>query len=122
MAAGHSYGELAALAAAGVFGPEELLRCSTARAESVVAATADADPGTMAAVTASAPEVAAALQETSCAGTVVLANHNSPRQTAISGPTDDVATAIEKLRAHGLETKRIPVACAFHSPLVAAAA
>lgn len=121
MAAGHSYGELAALAAANVFGPEELLRCSTARAESVVAATADADTGTMAAVTASAPEVAAALQETGCAGTVVLANHNSPRQTVISGPTDDVATAIEMLRAHGLETKRIPVACAFHSPLVAAA-
>ncbi|MEK8169093.1 beta-ketoacyl synthase N-terminal-like domain-containing protein [Streptomyces sp. M19] len=44
MAAGHSYGELAALAAAGALGPEELLWCSRARAESVLAATGADDP------------------------------------------------------------------------------
>ncbi|WP_344526433.1 SDR family oxidoreductase [Streptomyces albiaxialis] len=121
MAAGHSYGELAALAAAGVLGPEELLWCSRARAESVLAATGSDDPGTMAAVTAPAPEVSAALEEAGCAGSVVVANHNSPRQTVISGPTEDVTKAVERLRAQGLEAKRVPVACAFHSPLVAAA-
>ncbi|MFG3254869.1 SDR family NAD(P)-dependent oxidoreductase [Streptomyces sp. NPDC048172] len=126
MAAGHSYGELAALAAADVFGPEELLWSSRARAESVLAATASDgpgtdDPGTMAAVTAPGPEVTAALEEAGCAGSVVVANHNSPRQTVISGPTEDVEKAVERLRAQGLEAKRIPVACAFHSPLVAAA-
>ncbi|MFF9653434.1 SDR family oxidoreductase [Streptomyces sp. NPDC014622] len=120
MAAGHSYGELAALAAAGVLGPEELLSCSRARAESVLAACGD-DPGTMAAVTASAPEAAAALEKAGVADSVVVANHNSPRQTVISGPTDDVETAVQRLRAQGLKAKRIAVACAFHSTLVATA-
>lgn len=39
----------------------------------------------------------------------------------ISGPTEAVATAVRLLRDAGLGAKRIPVACAFHSPLVAAA-
>ncbi|MFG3527258.1 SDR family NAD(P)-dependent oxidoreductase [Streptomyces sp. NPDC047917] len=121
MAAGHSYGELAALAAAGVLGPEELLWCSRARAESVFAAAGAAAPGTMAAVTAPASQVTAALVKAGVAESVVVANHNSPRQTVISGPTDDVETAVEWLRTQGTKATRIPVACAFHSPLVAAA-
>ncbi|MFC0597587.1 SDR family oxidoreductase [Streptomyces palmae] len=121
MTAGHSYGELAALAAAGALGPEELLWCSRARAESVVAATGTGDPGTMAAIAASAMELTAALEEVGCAKSVTLANCNSPRQTVISGSTEDVTVAVERLRERGLEAKRIPVACAFHSPLVEAA-
>ncbi|MET9658363.1 SDR family oxidoreductase [Streptomyces sp. NPDC006510] len=121
MTAGHSYGELAALAAAGALGPEELLWSSRARAESVFAASGADDPGTMAAVTASATQVTAALEKAGVAESVVVANHNSPRQTVISGPTDDVETAVERLRAQGLKATRIPVACAFHSTLVAAA-
>ncbi|MER7786647.1 SDR family oxidoreductase [Streptomyces sp. NPDC097640] len=121
MTAGHSYGELVALAAAGVLGPEELLWCSRARAESVVAATGAGDPGTMAAVAASAPDVTAHLEEAGYAGSVVVANRNSPRQTVISGPTGEVSAAVERLRVRGLKAQRIPVACAFHSPLVAAA-
>ncbi|MGH1552489.1 acyltransferase domain-containing protein [Streptomyces sp. L7] len=40
----------------------------------------------------------------------------------ISGPTEAVASAVRLLRGDaGLGAKRIPVACAFHSPLVAAA-
>ncbi|MFD5625311.1 beta-ketoacyl synthase N-terminal-like domain-containing protein, partial [Streptomyces sp. NPDC127072] len=121
MAAGHSYGELAALAAAGALAPEELLRVSRERAAAILAATGDGDPGTMAAVSAGEPEVAAALAEAGLAASVVTANRNSPQQTVISGPTEDVLTAVERLRAQGLGAKRIPVACAFHSPLVAAA-
>ncbi|MFJ8506583.1 SDR family oxidoreductase [Streptomyces avermitilis] len=121
MAAGHSYGELAALAAAGALTPAALLRTSRGRAAAVLGATGDGDPGTMAAVAAGEPEVAAALAAAGLDGSVVTANRNSPRQTVISGPTDDVLTAVERLRAQGLGAKRIPVACAFHSPLVAAA-
>ncbi|MFD8000719.1 SDR family NAD(P)-dependent oxidoreductase [Streptomyces mirabilis] len=121
MAAGHSYGELAALAAAGALTPEALLRISRERAAAILRATGEGDPGTMAAVAAGEPEVAAALTAAGLAGSVVTANRNSPRQTVISGPTEDVLTAVERLRAHGLGAKRIPVACAFHSPLVAAA-
>ncbi|MFC9842291.1 SDR family NAD(P)-dependent oxidoreductase [Streptomyces sp. NPDC127595] len=121
MAAGHSYGELAALAAAGALTPDVLLRASRDRAAAILGATGDGDPGTMAAVAGDEPEVAAALVDAGLAGTVVTANRNSPRQTVISGPTEDVLTAVERLKAHGLSAKRIPVACAFHSPLVAAA-
>ncbi|MFF2514316.1 SDR family NAD(P)-dependent oxidoreductase [Streptomyces sp. NPDC058086] len=121
MAAGHSYGELAALAAAGALTPDALLRTSRARAAAILGATGAGDPGTMAAVAAGEPEVAAALTAAGLAESVVTANRNSPRQTVISGPTEDVLTAVERLRAQGLGAKRIPVACAFHSPVVAAA-
>ncbi|WP_327633229.1 SDR family oxidoreductase [Kribbella sp. NBC_00482] len=120
MMAGHSYGELVALAASGVLTPEALLACSSARAEAILDATGD-DPGTMAAVAAEAPAVAAALEAAGLGDAVVIANRNSPRQTVISGTTAGVEKAVERLRDAGVGAKRIPVACAFHSPLVAEA-
>ncbi|MFJ1759395.1 SDR family NAD(P)-dependent oxidoreductase [Amycolatopsis sp. NPDC088138] len=118
MVGGHSYGELTALAAAGALTPEALLHASHARAEAILGAIPSSDPGAMAAVSAPADEVGAVVAEL---GSVVLANHNSPKQTVISGPTADVEKAVGLLRAAGLGAKRIQVACAFHSPLVAAA-
>ncbi|WP_405541935.1 SDR family oxidoreductase [Streptomyces phaeochromogenes] len=119
MAAGHSYGELAALCAAGVIAPEALLELSAERAAAILSAVGE-DPGTMAAVAAGAEDVEQALRETGAPGTVVVANHNSPRQTVISGPTESMATAVRLLRAAGHRAEGIPVACAFHSPVVAA--
>lgn len=115
--AGHSYGELAALAAAGALDADRLPALSARRSAAILGA-AGADPGTMAAVAADAERVAQALDP---AGSVVLANLNSPKQTVISGPTPDVLAAIERLREQGLGVKRISVACAFHSPVVAGA-
>ncbi|MEU8640081.1 beta-ketoacyl synthase N-terminal-like domain-containing protein, partial [Amycolatopsis sp. NPDC048633] len=117
MVGGHSYGELTALAAAGTFTPEALLHASHARAAAILDAIPAGDPGAMAAVAASATAVGAVLTSPA----VVLANHNSPEQTVISGPTAEVEAAVGQLRAAGLGAKRISVACAFHSPLVAAA-
>jgi acyl transferase domain-containing protein/NAD(P)H-dependent flavin oxidoreductase YrpB (nitropropane dioxygenase family)/acyl carrier protein len=120
MVGGHSYGELTALAAAGALTPEALLHASHARAGAILDAVPDGDPGAMAAVSAGAAEVGKVLADAGLAA-VVLANHNSPKQTVISGPTADIETAVGQLRAAGLGAKRIPVACAFHSPLVAPA-
>ncbi|WP_225827638.1 type I polyketide synthase [Streptomyces naphthomycinicus] len=120
LAAGHSYGELVALAAAGALDPETLLELSAERAAAILAAAGD-EPGTMAAVGAPAEAVADALRTAGAPESVVVANHNSPEQTVVSGPTADVDTAVRALRAAGLGARRIPVACAFHSPLVAAA-
>lgn len=121
MAAGHSYGELVALCAAGAIAPEALLELSAERAAAILEATGADDPGTMAAVAAGAEDVEQALKTANAPDSVVVANHNSPRQTVISGPTEAVATAVRLLRDAGLGAKRIPVACAFHSPLVAGA-
>jgi acyl transferase domain-containing protein/NAD(P)H-dependent flavin oxidoreductase YrpB (nitropropane dioxygenase family) len=114
--AGHSYGELVALTAAGALDPAELLDLSEARGKAILAAAGE-DPGTMAAVSGSAAEVRAALNGSG----VVVANLNSPTQTVISGPTAAVEQAVTALSAAGLRAQLIPVACAFHSPVVAEA-
>ncbi|MFE6616431.1 SDR family NAD(P)-dependent oxidoreductase [Amycolatopsis sp. NPDC057786] len=114
--AGHSYGELTALSVAGAFDTPTLVALSRARARSI-AEVAGADPGAMAAVKASSEELAAALDHPD----VILANHNAPGQTVLSGPTAAIEEAVRELRTQGIGAKRIPVACAFHSPLVAGA-
>ncbi|MFE6082841.1 SDR family NAD(P)-dependent oxidoreductase [Streptomyces virginiae] len=115
--AGHSYGELTALWAAGAYDTQSLLRLSARRAEAILAA-AGADPGSMAAVSATPQEVREIAARAGC----VVANHNAPRQCVISGPTAAVATAVTALREAGLTAEPLPVACAFHSTVVAGAA
>ncbi|MFI1302099.1 SDR family NAD(P)-dependent oxidoreductase [Streptomyces sioyaensis] len=114
--AGHSYGELTALWAAGAFDTEALLRLSARRAEAILTAAGD-DPGAMAAVAAAPDRVAELTGGTG----VVVANHNAPAQSVLSGPTDAVDRAVAALHTAGLDARRLPVACAFHSPQLAAA-
>jgi malonyl CoA-acyl carrier protein transacylase/NAD(P)-dependent dehydrogenase (short-subunit alcohol dehydrogenase family) len=71
----------------------------------------------MAVVTATVEQVRAALGD----GPVVVANHNAPSQSVISGPTPAVEAALNRFTEMGLTVVRIPVACAFHSPVVAGA-
>ncbi|MEW1747690.1 SDR family NAD(P)-dependent oxidoreductase [Streptomyces angustmyceticus] len=114
--AGHSYGELTALWAAGAYDTATLLRLSARRGEAILAA-AGADPGAMAAV-AAAP---ARVRDLVHGSGAVVANHNAPEQSVISGATDAVEAAVAALRAAGLDARRLPVACAFHSPQLAPA-
>ncbi|MGI9658319.1 MAG: beta-ketoacyl synthase N-terminal-like domain-containing protein, partial [Gaiellaceae bacterium] len=116
--AGHSYGELVALCAAGALDEEALLRLSARRGECIVDAAQQtgSDLGSMAAVSASADVVRPHLDGLD---RLVLANENAPDQVVISGPTSSVDEAVERLGAAGLTARAIPVACAFHSPLVA---
>lgn len=118
MAGGHSYGELAALRAAGVFDDATLLALSEARGQAMVAA-AEAlgeDMGAMAAVSLPAGELQARLGQD-----VVLANHNGPAQTVVSGPTAAIDAFVAELAADRIGAKRLPVGAAFHSPLIAGA-
>ncbi|VVJ16019.1 Modular polyketide synthase [Amycolatopsis camponoti] len=112
--AGHSYGELVALSVAGAFDTETLLRLSRARANAIADV---ARPGAMAAVKAAKD----LLTPTLIGPDVVIANHNAPEQVVLSGPTAAVERAVRRLRETGITAQRIPVACAFHSPLVAGA-
>ena len=116
-AGGHSYGELAALAAAGTMDLATLLDISAARGEAIVAAIAESggDAGTMAAVELSREALAERMEAWP---DLVLANHNGPTQTVISGPTESVIAAVEELKSGGIRAKQLPVACAFHSPIV----
>ena len=116
MTAGHSYGEFAALAAAGALDAEQLLHLSEARGRFMREAAAGAAGG-MAAVDAASGALAELLEN----GGVVAANLNSPRQTVISGPRERVEEAVEWCRERGIRARALPVSCAFHSPQVAGA-
>ncbi len=120
MVAGHSYGEFVALHAAGAFDFDELMRLSAARGGFIVdaASAQGAELGTMAAVNAPRAKVEAGI-----AGIdgVVVANHNAPMQSIISGTKAGIEAASSKLASVGIEASPIPVAAAFHSALVAPA-
>ncbi|WP_110181359.1 type I polyketide synthase [Nocardioides solisilvae] len=120
VAGGHSYGELAALAAAGSLDDATLLELSAARGGAILESVerSGGDPGTMAAVALPVEEVTVRLEAWP---SLVVANHNGPRQVVVSGPTDAVHEAVAALHADGVKATVIPVACAFHSPLVAEA-
>jgi [acyl-carrier-protein] S-malonyltransferase len=118
--AGHSLGELAALAIAGVYSVEAGLELVCERA-SLMAEAAAANPGTMAAILGlDGDAVADAL-----AGLdgVWLANDNAPGQVVISGFDAAVATASELLSGAGARrVVPLDVSGAFHSPLMRTAA
>ncbi|WFE65368.1 type I polyketide synthase [Micromonospora sp. WMMD714] len=120
MTAGHSYGELVGLCVAGAFDAATLLDLSRERAAAILGACGE-DPGTMAAVNATADQVAQVLAAAGLTSEVVLANRNAPQQVVVSGPTGKVRAAVVALKEAGLSARAIPVACAFHSPVVAGA-
>ncbi|MCA1825586.1 MAG: aminotransferase class I/II-fold pyridoxal phosphate-dependent enzyme [Myxococcales bacterium] len=111
---GHSLGEFAAAAAAGILGPEECVRLVARRGEAMVALELQ-DPGAMASAAADRETVAQAVDGIDGA---VLANLNHPKQTVISGTTEGVRRAAEGLSAHGIQVTFLDVSHAFHSPLM----
>lgn len=110
---GHSLGEFTATALSGAVEAQAALRFVALRGRAM--AQMPGDHGAMAAIMASAEDVAAHL-----APGAVLANHNHPRQNVISGPTAAVEASLRRLAAAGLKARRIPVSHAFHSPLLEA--
>ncbi|HEY1186520.1 MAG TPA: beta-ketoacyl synthase N-terminal-like domain-containing protein, partial [Gemmata sp.] len=117
--AGHSYGELVALAAAGRLSPGDLFAFSRVRGQ-LMAEQRAGDPGTMLAVLAPVADIEAVLSREKV--NVVVANRNSPKQYVLSGATHEIERAAKALSAAGLKATRLPVAAAFHSELVADAA
>ncbi|NOU35322.1 MAG: ACP S-malonyltransferase [Kiritimatiellaceae bacterium] len=118
-AAGHSLGEWGALYAAGVISFEDTLRVLKARGEFIQAACI-ANPGAMLAVI----NLDRAVLETIAAETgVTLANINSPDQIVLSGTAEGIAKAEALCKAAGAKRALpLPVAGAFHSPLMKPAA
>ncbi len=110
MVAGHSYGELAAIHAAGCLGVDQLLAASAMRGEALEST----KPGAMAAVRGERDIIQAAISGLE----VHIANHNSPEQCVVSGSRSAIEGAIKLLGQRGISAQNIPVARAFHSPLV----
>ncbi len=122
--AGHSLGEFSAAVVAGSLTPADGLRLVRKRGELMFAAGQEV-PGTMAAVLGlggdRVREICAEVSGT--VGVVVLANHNSEGQVAISGEIGAVEAAGLALTDAGAR-RVIPlnVSGAFHSPLLEGAA
>ena len=114
---GHSYGELVALCAAGRLRPMELYQLSRRRGE--LMATGDGDHGSMLAVAAELEWVKQFLRTHDL--DLIVANHNAPEQAVLSGVTYEIERAQDLLAREGVRVKRLAVAAAFHSSLVAQA-
>jgi [acyl-carrier-protein] S-malonyltransferase len=118
--AGHSAGEWAALCAAGVVSYAEALRVLEARGR-LMQRCCEEHPGAMLAVLGGV-EVPV-IEQVAAASGVTVANFNSPLQIILSGTVEAIGRAEEACRAAGAgKLMRLPVAGAFHSPLMAPAA
>jgi len=116
--AGHSYGELTALHAAGCYGETELHELS--RLRGCLMAKGTGDKGSMLAVQAPLATVESVIAEAKL--DLVIANRNAPLQAVLSGSSAEIERAVTVFASHNLNAKQLPVAAAFHSSLVADAA
>jgi [acyl-carrier-protein] S-malonyltransferase len=116
--AGHSLGEYSALVSGGWLELDDALSAVAARAAAMDACCRE-HPGAMAAVVGlGGLELSRFIERTETA--VVLANLNGPTQGVVSGTHDDLARFGQAVRQAGRGTVLpLPVAGAFHSPLMA---
>jgi acyl transferase domain-containing protein/NAD(P)-dependent dehydrogenase (short-subunit alcohol dehydrogenase family)/acyl carrier protein len=117
---GHSYGELTALASAGWISTENFLKLSVARGHFMEKAGSAGSAGLMIAVKAPIEALMALTRDASFP--ITLANLNSPFQGVLSGSRDAITRAEALCLEKGFSSIRLPVAAAFHSPLVQDAA
>ncbi|MEW6264729.1 MAG: SDR family NAD(P)-dependent oxidoreductase [Thermodesulfobacteriota bacterium] len=116
--AGHSMGELTALAAAGVFSWEDGFRIVNKRAQCMDrAAGLSLDPGVMFAVDAPLEYLE---KKTAERTGVHITNYNSPKQMVLGGTTGETLALMEELNKEGYRVTRLKVSMAFHSPIMKA--
>ncbi|MGE3181309.1 MAG: type I polyketide synthase, partial [Phycisphaerae bacterium] len=116
-AAGHSFGELPALRAAGRIGDEALRMLSKVRG--ALMGEEKGDRGTMLAVQAPAAEIDALINDPEV--DVVLASRNGPEQSTLSGAREAIQNFNKLCDARGWPSKMLNVAAAFHSKFMNAA-
>src|SRR5215475_2578325 len=112
--AGHSLGELPALVAAGALEASAGLRLAVVRGRLMDEASA-IRPGGMVASLGGSDEV---VRKVAAEFELTIANDNAPGQVILSGDAEKVGEARKALRAEGAKAIRLPVAGAFHSPLM----
>lgn len=110
--AGHSLGELSALAAADALSVDDALRAVVLRGREMARAAGHAD-GTMIALLGGELGQATQLAERH---EVSVANDNAPGQLVLSGSRVNLQALVPAAREAGFKTMELDVAGAFHSP------
>jgi len=109
--AGHSLGEIGALAAAGAIDDRDGLRIVVARGRAMEEAARRSEPGGMLAVGCDRPGAESLADRHG----LTLANENSPEQFVLSGPLPSIEAALAAAKSAGVRGKRLAVAGAFHT-------
>src|SRR3954451_14129464 len=109
--AGHSLGEIGALAAAGAIEDADGLRIVVARGRVMDDAARAGEPGGMLAVGSDRDRAEELAEEHG----LTLANENSPQQFVLSGPLARIEAAEAAAKGSGMRAKKLAVAGAFHT-------
>ncbi|MDP2995259.1 MAG: beta-ketoacyl synthase N-terminal-like domain-containing protein [Anaerolineales bacterium] len=114
--AGHSFGELTALWAAGVYNEDAYFTLAKARGKAMAPpADPDFDAGKMLAVKG---DVALLQEELKAFPEITLANWNSNNQVVLAGTKPAIAAVQKVLVEKGYSVVALPVSAAFHTALV----
>lgn len=111
--AGHSLGEISALAAAGAIGERDGLRLVSERGRLMQEAAEAAGEGGMLAAIGDGRD---AVDQVARRHELTLANDNAPEQVVLSGPAGALDEAASELEERGLRTRRLAIRGAFHTP------
>jgi [acyl-carrier-protein] S-malonyltransferase len=113
--AGHSLGEIGALAAAGAIDEADGLRIVVARGRVMEDVARSGEPGGMLAVGSDRDGAEALAHDHG----LTLANENSPQQFVLSGPLARIEEAEAAAKGSGVRAKKLAVAGAFHTEAMA---
>ncbi|MEO0932743.1 MAG: acyltransferase domain-containing protein, partial [Cyanobacteria bacterium J06641_2] len=115
--AGHSFGELTALWASQALSDADYCALVKARGQAMAAPEdPNYDTGAMLAVKEDLGKIESVLKKYP---QVKIANLNSPRQVVLAGPTPEIHQLQKVLHDSGCAAVVLPVAAAFHTPLIA---
>jgi [acyl-carrier-protein] S-malonyltransferase len=121
-AAGLSLGEYTALHIARAVTFLDGLELVALRGRAMQEAAESVPSGMLALIGADEAQAAAVVDEAREGGVLVAANFNAPGQVVLSGDRDAIERAVAVASKMGLRAAPLPVAGAFHSPLMAPAA
>jgi acyl transferase domain-containing protein len=113
--AGHSFGEVSALWAAGAISDQDYYRLIKARGAAMASSSTSFDAGTMLAVTGDLKNID---QDVAALTGIQIANRNSPTQVVLAGATETIRAAEPVLKEKGYRVVPLSVSAAFHTPLV----
>ncbi len=113
--AGHSFGELTALWAAGAYDDATFLKLAKKRGDAMASQNPSADAGTMLAVKGELSKIEEAIASLQ---NIRIANINSKNQVVLGGSTSAIATAENHLKNQGFKVVPLPVSAAFHTEFV----